>query len=454
MHDFHTKNPYTQQKIKEYSYFSKERLEQCLGAAAGANPVWGITSISERTLLLKRVAQLMEERSETLAQLITDEMGKPIGQSRAELDKCIWVCKFYAKNAASFLADAVIETEAAQSFISYDPLGTILGIMPWNYPFWQVMRFAAPTLTAGNTIILKHAENVSGCAQAIASLFMDAGYPKGCFQVILADHDSVSELIAHDVIKAVSLTGSGKAGRAVAETAGKQLKKAVLELGGNNSCVVWEDADLEKYMDVMVKARMQNNGQSCIAAKRFIVVAPIYDAFVTQLKKRLEALRIGDPNEEDTDISVLARTDLADTLRGQVSESVEMGAKIVMGHTGEGTHYAPTMLTNVTNKMPVFREETFGPVATVIKVANRQEALDLAADSTFGLGTMLFTEDIEAAKKVISQIPDGAFFINEMVKSDVRLPFGGTKNSGYGRELSKEGIMEFVNKKTIYITKN
>ncbi len=454
MHDFHTKNPYTQQKIKEYSYFSKERLEQCLGAAAGANPVWGITSISERTSLLKRVAQLMEERSETLAQLITDEMGKPIGQSRAELDKCIWVCKFYAKNAGSFLTDAVIETEAAESFISYDPLGTILGIMPWNYPFWQVMRFAAPTLTAGNTIILKHAENVSGCAQAIASLFMDAGYPKGCFQVILTDHDSVSELIAHDVIKAVSLTGSGKAGRAVAETAGKQLKKAVLELGGNNSCVVWEDADLEKYMDVMVKARMQNNGQSCIAAKRFIVVAPIYDAFVTQLKKRLEALRIGDPNEEDTVISVLARTDLADTLRGQVSESVEMGAKIVMGHTGEGTHYAPTMLTNVTNKMPVFREETFGPVATVIKVANRQEALDLAADSTFGLGTMLFTEDIEAAKKVISQIPDGAFFINEMVKSDVRLPFGGTKNSGYGRELSKEGIMEFVNKKTIYITKN
>ena len=451
MADITTTNPYTGKSIKEYNYFTEERIAQCLQEAESAFKAWSKEDIAHRTNLLKRVAELLLERKDELSILMAQEMGKPVTQGKSEIEKCAQVCDFYAKNAASFLSDALIDSEANESFISHDPIGTVLAIMPWNFPFWQVVRFAAPTLTAGNTAILKHAENVTGCALALEQLFLDAGYPKGCFQVVLTDHNVIENMIGHDAIKAVSLTGSEKAGRAVAQTAGKNLKKAVLELGGNNACIVWEDADLDKHIDTMVKARMQNNGQSCIAAKRFIVLEAIYDEFLEKFEQKVKALKAGKPEEEDTFVSVMARADLAEGLEDQVLRSTKMGAKVVLGNKRDKAYFEPTILVEVTKEMPVFHEETFGPVAAVIKVKDRQAALDMAIHSDFGLGTMLFTQDIEEARKIIGQIPDGAFFINEMVKSDPNLPFGGTKNSGYGRELSKEGMMEFVNKKTVYV---
>ncbi len=451
MADYSTSNPYTGETLCTYERFSPESIDQCIQRAAATNPVWSSTELAHRCRLIRKVGTLLLDRMEALSQLMTAEMGKPISQSRSEIEKCAWVCDFYAENAPHFLSDALIETEASESFISYDPLGTVLAIMPWNFPFWQVLRFAAPTLTAGNTVLLKHAENVSGCALEIEKLFLDAGYPKGCFQVVLANHEAVGNMIGHEVVKAVSLTGSEKAGRAIAETAGKNLKKTVLELGGNNACVVWEDADLENMIAIMLKARMQNNGQSCIAAKRFIVLESIYEEFLNRFSEHLSELKVGDPMKEETEISVMARTDLAEELKNQVQKSLEMGAKLLVGNNQKGAYYEPTIVNDVSSNMPLFREETFGPVAAVIKAGSRQESIDLAADSEFGLGTMIFTQDIEAARKVVSQIPDGALFINEMVQSNPRLPFGGTKNSGYGRELSKEGMMEFVNIKTVFI---
>ena len=451
MNTITTTNPYTGEKIDQYSLHSSEAVLKILDRSNSVFYEWSKTSVNQRASLLKNLSNLFVERIEPLSQLMTLEMGKPISQSKAEIEKCVWVCDFYAKNAASFLSDAIIETDAEESFISYDPIGTVLAIMPWNYPFWQVMRFAAPTLTAGNTALLKHAANVTGCALAIEKLFLDAGYPEGCFQVVLADHDQIEKVIENDTVKAVSLTGSEKAGRAIAEIAGKNLKKSVLELGGSNACIVWEDADIDAHIETMVKARMQNTGQSCIAAKRFIVVASIYERFLESFQSAVKKLKTGDPMNDDTYIGVMARTDLADTLEEQVSKSVKEGAKVVLGNKREGTFYEPTILTEVTKDMPVFKEETFGPVASVIKVKNREESLEMAAHSSFGLGSMIFTEDIKAARQAIPKIPDGAFFVNDMVKSDPRLPFGGTKASGYGRELSKEGILEFVNKKTVYI---
>ena len=453
MSDITTTNPFTGKTLKEYDYFTEEKIDNCLQEATRIFQIWSKKDIAYRTDLLKKVSSLLLERKEKLAMLMSQEMGKPIAQGRSEIEKCAWVCDFYAQNAASFLSDALIDSDANESFISYDPLGTILAIMPWNYPLWQVMRFAAPTLTAGNTAILKHAENVTGSALALEQLFLDAGYPKGCFQVVLTDHQVIETMIGKDIIKAVSLTGSEKAGRAVAETAGKNLKKAVLELGGNNACIVWEDADLDKHIDTMVKARMQNNGQSCIAAKRFIVVEAIYDEFLEKLTQKVKGLKAGKPEEDDTFVSVMARADLAEDLEDQVERSIKMGAKVALGNKRDGAFFAPTIIVDVTEEMPVFHEETFGPVAAVIKAKDRQTAIDMATHSNFGLGTMLFTKDIREARKMVGQIPDGAFYINEMVKSDPRLPFGGTKNSGYGRELSKEGMMEFVNKKTVYVEK-
>ena len=444
-------NPYNGRTLKTYEGDNENTVKKKLRAMMAIEKEWAARNIEDRTSLLSKVSSLLLERTHEYAVLITQEMGKPISQSIAEIEKCVWACDFYVKNADDFLADELIATDAEESFISYDPLGCVLAVMPWNYPFWQVIRFAAPTLTAGNTAILKHAENVPGCAKALQQLFEDAGYPKGCFQTILADHDAIAELINNDAIKAVTLTGSEKAGRAIAKMAGENLKKAVLELGGNNSCVVCDDADIDSHMDTMVKARMQNTGQSCIAAKRFIVCPDIYDTFIEKFQNKIEDLKIGDPSDEETYIGVLARKDLADTLQKQIDASIKKGAKVLMGNESEGAYFAPTILTNVAPGMPVFDDETFGPVAAVIKAKDRDHAVELAAKSSYGLGTMLFTQDVYWAKDVISDIPDGAFFVNDMVKSDPRLPFGGTKASGYGRELSREGILEFVNKKTVYI---
>lgn len=448
-----THNPYNGKKLKEYEKHSSEEVDIILQKSQKIAKNWKNATLEKRCSLLSKLAALLMKKQNSLSELMTKEMGKPIAQSKAEIEKCAWVCDFYAKNAADFLADAMIETSADESFISYDPLGTVLAIMPWNYPFWQVMRFAAPTLTSGNTAILKHAENVTGCALAIEELFIEAGYPKGCFQTILASHEEIERIIGSKYIQAVSLTGSEKAGISIAQTAGKNLKKVVLELGGNNACVVWEDANLDAYIDVMVKARMQNAGQSCIAAKRFIVVEDIYENFISAFVDSVERLQSGNPMDESVYISSMAREDLAESVEKQVNDSILKGAKVILGGNRKGAFFEPTIISEVTAEMPVFKEEVFGPVAAIVKVKNREEAMTMAADSRFGLGTMLFTQDIESARKMVGQVPDGAFFINEMVKSDPRLPFGGTKKSGFGRELSKEGILEFVNKKTVYLRK-
>ncbi|WP_067150291.1 NAD-dependent succinate-semialdehyde dehydrogenase [Pseudotamlana agarivorans] len=446
-----TTNPYTNDIIKSYDYFSEQTIADILEQAQERFHKWKTVKLSKKARLLNKVADNLWEHRDKYAKLITTEMGKPIKESHSEIEKCILLCEFYAKNAEDLLADELIETEAQESFVSYDPLGVILGVMPWNYPFWQAFRFALPTLTAGNTAILKHASNVTGCALVIQDIFEEAGYPKGCFTTVLANHDTIENLIKNDIIKAVSLTGSEAAGRKIAEIAGSQLKKLVLELGGNNACVVLNDADLDKHLDTMVNARMQNAGQSCIAAKRFIVESGIYDDFIEKFTAKIKTIKHGDPLLDTTQISTLAKVDFADTLEDQIKRSVEKGAKVYFGNHRNGAYYQPTIITEVTADMPVFKEETFGPVAAVIKVDNQEAAYEMVSDTSFGLGTMIFTENIEDAKKNIIHIEDGAFFINEMVKSDPRLPFGGTKNSGYGRELSKEGLLAFTNKKTVYI---
>ena len=454
MKDIQSKNPYNGDIIETYSKDTESTITAKLDKAMSIETSWANMPIENRCeLLTKKVAAMLLERKEEYAELITKEMGKPISQSIAEIKKCAWACDFYALNAEDLLADELIDTDADESFISNDPLGCILGIMPWNYPFWQVIRFAVPTLTAGNTALLKHAQNVTGCSIAIEKLFLDAGYPEGCFQSIKAEHEEIEKLIAHDGVKAVTLTGSEKAGKSIARIAGENLKKTVLELGGNNACIVWEDADLERHMDTMVNARMQNTGQSCIAAKRFIVCEDIYDLFLAQFTEKVKSLKIGDPMQKDTFIGVMAREDIAKTLQDQIDASIKKGAKVILGNKRDGAFFSPTILTDVTVDMSVFKEETFGPVAAIIKVKDRKEAISMAANSRLGLGSMLFTEDIDGAMNVISDIPDGSFFVNDMVKSDPRLPFGGTKASGYGRELSREGILEFVNKKTVYIKK-
>jgi len=446
-------NPYNQELIETYTLETEAQVFSKLKMADKAFNDWKNEDIEHRTQLLINVGNILEERLEPLSKLITLEMGKPIQESRAEINKCIFLCDFYTTNAEEFLADQIIKTDAQESFISYDPLGVILAIMPWNFPFWQVLRFAIPTLAAGNTVVVKHASNVTGCALALQTIFEDAGFNPGCFQTLVTNHKVIEKVLEDPIVKAVSLTGSEKAGRSIAKVAGQHLKKAVLELGGNNACIVLDDANLNKYIDTIVKARMLNTGQSCIAAKRFIVTENIYDAFVDKFTAKVKTLKYSNPLNEETEIATLAREDLATDIQKQVDDAIQKGAKVVLGNQRDKAYFAPTILTEVTKDMAVFTEETFGPVAPIFKVKNIEEALELATNSKFGLGTMLFTEDTETATEHISKIPDGAFFINEMVKSDPRLPFGGTKASGYGRELSVEGIHEFVNVKTVYINK-
>ncbi|WP_040251068.1 NAD-dependent succinate-semialdehyde dehydrogenase [Psychroserpens mesophilus] len=448
-----TVNPYNSEAIETYKLHTPRELEKILENAEATFLEWKQQPIVHRTDMLDNLADNLVKHKNDYAKLMTKEMGKPITESIAEIEKCILLCDFYSTNAESLLSDDLIETEAEESFISYDPLGTILGIMPWNYPFWQVLRFAVPTITAGNTVLLKHASNVTGCALILQELFESSGYPDACFQTILVEHDPIETLIEDQRVKAVSLTGSEKAGRKIAEISGKHLKKTVLELGGNNACMILNDADLDTHINTIVNARMQNSGQSCIAAKRFIVVEDIYDEFLEKFTSKIKTLKSGDPSDKQTDIGVLARLDLADTLQKQIEASVSKGAKIHFGNKRNNTYYQPTILTEVRPGMAVFDDETFGPVASVIKVKDTDEAYKMTSISRYGLGTMIFTRDTDAARTQISEIEDGAFFINELVKSDPRLPFGGTKASGYGRELSREGILEFVNKKTVYINK-
>lgn len=426
-------------------------MELLLQKASNAFLIWKTKNLSERLVFLPKLATILLENKEGYAKVITNEMHKPISQSIAEIEKCALLCNYYYENADSFLATKYIKTEASESYVTYEPLGVILGVMPWNFPFWQVFRFAVPTLIAGNTVVVKHASNVSKSAELIEKLFEKAGFPKGCYQNLSISSQEVAAVIANPIIKAVSLTGSEQAGIAVATEAGKQLKKCVLELGGNNAFIILEDANLDKAVATAVNARMQNAGQSCIAAKRFLVHENIAKEFVDKFKIALQNLKTGNPLDKETQIGSLARVDLAKELEKQVQQSIQMGAQLILGGKRNNAFYEPTILTNVTIQMPVFHEETFGPVAAITTFKTIEEAIVLSNESQFGLGVSIFTTDIDFIKTKISAFKEGAVFINEMVKSDPRLPFGGIKKSGYGRELSEEGIKEFVNIKTIVI---
>lgn len=426
-------------------------MDTILSLANDAQNIWKQTTLHQRILLLPKLSEVLLENKIDYATIITQEMHKPITQSIAEVEKCALLCQYYYENAEKFLATKIIKTDATESFVVYEPLGVVLGVMPWNFPFWQVFRFAIPTIIAGNTVVIKHASNVPKCAESIEYIFEKAGFPKGCYQNLPISSNKVANVIANPIVKAVSLTGSEQAGIAVAAEAGKYLKKCVLELGGNNAFVVLEDANVEKAVAIAVNARMQNAGQSCIAAKRFLLHEKIAKDFITQFKIAIQNLKTGNPLEETTQIGSLARLDLAEELELQVQKSIAMGAKLVLGGKRKEAFYEPTILTEVSTEMHVFREETFGPVAAIIVFKTIEEAIVLSNRSEFGLGVSVFTQNIAAIKSQISAFNEGAVFINEMVKSDPRVPFGGIKKSGYGRELAEEGIKEFVNIKTVLI---
>jgi succinate-semialdehyde dehydrogenase/glutarate-semialdehyde dehydrogenase len=447
-------NPATDEVLETFPETSPEELERTLADGRDAFVTWRGRPFAERAARMREVARLLRERKDALARTMTLEMGKPIVQSEAEIDKCAGTCDYYAEHAERFLAVQPRETDAAKSYVRFDPLGIILAVMPWNFPFWQVFRFAAPALMAGNAALLKHASNVPQCALAIEETFKAAGFPRGLFRTALVGSSAVGGLIADARVAAVTLTGSESAGSRVAERAGREIKKTVLELGGSDPFIVLADADLAHAAKVAADARLINSGQSCIAAKRFIVVEPAREEFMKRFAAELGARRMGDPLARDTDVGPQARRDLRDELHRQVEESVKRGARLALGGVippGRGAFYPPTLLEAVERGMPAFDEETFGPVAAVIRAKNEGEAVHLANDSSFGLGASLWTSDRPRAERLAAEIEAGAVFVNGLVKSDPRLPFGGIKRSGYGRELSEYGIREFVNVKSVWI---
>ncbi|MDN3594096.1 NAD-dependent succinate-semialdehyde dehydrogenase [Zunongwangia endophytica] len=448
-----SKNPYTGEVVEEFKEYTKEEVNAAIERADNRFKTWRKVSYDEKRDLMLNAAKELRENQRAYAEDITTEMGKPISQAMAEIEKCAWVCEYYAENAKDHLANETIETDAQKSYVSYEPIGVVLAIMPWNYPFWQAFRYAVPALMAGNIGLLKHASNVMRSANNIQKVFENAGFPKDCFQNLVISSSKIDDILKDDRVKAVTLTGSKPAGSAVASTAGSKIKKSVLELGGSNALVVFKDANIQKTVETCVQARYQNTGQSCIAGKRLLLHESIEDQFMEEFVKQVKDLKSGDPMDEDTYIGTLAREDLAEDLEAQVKDSVEKGAKIVLGGKRNKAYYEPTILTNVTKGMRVFDEETFGPAISVTTFKENQEAIDLVNYSDFGLGVSIFTEDFDFAEGIISEFEDGAVFVNELVKSDPRLPFGGTKISGYGRELSSHGIQEFVNRKTVYFNK-
>ncbi|MBA2283966.1 MAG: NAD-dependent succinate-semialdehyde dehydrogenase [Ktedonobacteraceae bacterium] len=447
-------NPATEEVIETFEPSNAEQVHQALDDARAAFLEWRETSFAQRSALFHRVAGYLRDHKDELARTATLEMGKPIAEAEAEVEKCAWNCEFYADNAGKFLADEPVATNARESYISFQPLGVILALMPWNFPYWQVFRFAAPSMMAGNTAVLKHASNVSRCALEIERIFRECGFPHGAFRTVLVPGAEVSALIADPRVAAVTLTGSDAAGVSVAAASGQALKKNVLELGGSDAFIVLEDADLDAAAQMATRARFQNTGQSCIAAKRFIVVEAVAEAFEQKFVEATRKLHVGDPLQRETQVGPMARGDLREALDKQVRDSVKMGAHVATGGQpleGKGYFYAPSVVTGVTPEMPLFREETFGPVAAVIRARDTDHAIELANDSQFGLGGNLWTRDIERARKLARRLESGGVFINGMTASDPRLPFGGIKRSGYGRELSTFGIHEFVNIQTIWI---
>ncbi len=449
-----TVNPANGKALETFAYTSPEQVDAKLDLAVAAQRSWRTWSFGERAKVLTAAAGVLRLREDELATTATREMGKPLTQAVAEVEKCAWCCDFYAHEAQNYLADESVESTATKSYVGFRPLGIVLAIMPWNFPYWQAIRAAAPALMAGNAMVLKHASNVSRCALDIERVFREAGAPEGLFTTLLLNSESVAGLIADDRIAAATLTGSEGAGMSVAAAAGHALKKTVLELGGSDPFIVLNDADIEASAATAVKARFQNNGQSCIAAKRFIVEAGVYDEFVRKFAEKASKQRIGDPMDPQTELGPVARDDLRDALDRQIKSSVAQGARIVTGGKPlqrAGYYYEPTVVADVTPEMAVFREETFGPAAAVIKAKDADHAVELANDSNFGLGGNLWTKNLDRAAALAVRIESGNVFINGMTASDPRLPFGGLKRSGYGRELSGFGIREFVNIQTIWI---
>ncbi len=448
-----SRNPYSGEDIQTYKNYTKKQLAEIIDQADKRFYSWRETSFSHRKKLMLAAAAELKKNKREYAETMTAEMGKPISQAIAEVEKCAWVCEYYAENAEKFLQKEIIETDADKSFVSCEPMGVVLAVMPWNYPYWQVFRFAAPALMAGNIGILKHASNVFGCALDIEKVFKRAGFPEYCFTALLVGSEMVEGILENEKVKAATLTGSGPAGSSVAAIAGKNIKKTVLELGGSNALIVMKDCDMEKTLDICVNARFQNTGQSCIAGKRLLIDESISEKFIEKLVAKVRALKSGDPTDEETFIGTMARRDLAEELEKQVNASIRAGAKLEIGGKCHKAYFEPTVLTNVTKEMSVFKEETFGPVLSVTTFKTLEEAIALSNNSKYGLGVSVFTRNTDEIERLIVQFDEGAVFINELVKSDPRLPFGGIKQSGYGRELSSNGIMEFVNSKTVYINK-
>ena len=448
-------NPANGQEIAAYEEMSTDEVNGIITAVNDAFNSWRKTSFSSRGELLKNAAVILQSNKEEFGRLMSLEMGKPYSQSLAEVVKCAKGCEYYADNTEEILADRIIETDASKSYVSHQPIGIVLAVMPWNFPFWQVFRFAAPALMAGNVGVLKHASNVQGCALAIEKIFVESGFPENVFRALVISSKNVESVINNPLVKAVTLTGSTPAGRAVASQSGAALKKTVLELGGSDPYVILKDADLDQAVEACVIGRLLNTGQSCIAAKRFIVVADVLGDFQERLIDEMKVKKWGDPFEEDIDLGPMVDESARDELHSQVVKSIEGGAEVLLGGAvpdNPGAYYPATVLGNVRPGMPAFDEELFGPVAAVITAENEAEAIKLANQTPFGLGAAVFTSDIKKGEKIASEeLEAGSCFVNDFVRSDPRLPFGGIKASGYGRELSSNGILEFVNSKTVYI---
>src|SRR5256884_191806 len=448
-------NPATGEKLKDFSAFDDSEIEKRLSRAENAFRKYRRTTFIERSELLHAVTELLFQEKEKFAEIITLEMGKLFRDSVAEIEKCARGCRFYAENGDRFLEDEPAQTDAAESYVQYQPLGPVLAIMPWNFPFWQVFRFAAPALFAGNVGLLKHASNVPQCALAIEEIFCRAGFDDGVFQTLLVETEQVEKIIVDPRVKAVTLTGSEKAGSAVASTAAREIKKAVLELGGSDAFIVMPSADFEAALSTAIKARTINTGQSCIAAKRFLVSDQVYNDFLRQFVERMRALKVGDPTDDATEIGPLASEQILNDVHEQVQKSIAAGANLLTGGNrihGAGFFYEPTVLVDVPKTSPAYREEIFGPVASIFRVRDAADAIEIANDTTFGLGASAWTNNHAEQELFASELEAGMVFINAMVASDPRLPFGGVKRSGFGRELGAHGIREFMNAKTIWVS--
>ncbi len=449
-----TINPATEELVKSFTSISNEEVQKIISSVHNDFLNWKTTSFEHRKELMLSAASILRKEKEHYAEILTLEMGKPILQSIAEVEKCAWVCEYYAESAEEFLTKETIETDGAESYVQFDPIGIVLAVMPWNFPFWQVFRFAAPALMAGNAGLLKHASNVPISALAIEEIFQKAGFPKNIFRTLIISSEQVDNVIESEFVKATTLTGSEYAGSMVASKSGKMLKKSVMELGGSDPFIILKDADLELATSTAITARLLNNGQSCIAAKRFIVEEDIADNFERLFVEKMQKVKVGNPMDKETELGPMAREDLLLELSEQVTKSIEKGAKLLIGGKRidrKGYYYPATIISDVKKGMLAYSQELFGPVATIIKVKDEGEAIKVANDTPYGLGASIWTSDIEKAKLLTKKIESGSVFINGMVKSDPRLPFGGVKLSGFGRELSHYGIKEFVNVKTVWV---